>query len=196
MTISRPTPRQPRPEDAELVFQGIIFSVYHWQQKMFDGSTAKFEQLSRNDAVFVIPVTSNGEILVTKQRQPGRKTYLAFPGGHLEENETPLESAKRELAEETGYCARKWRLFQSLQPTSKADWAVYYFIAYDCKKVSKVKCDAGEQVVVKKLKFQEFLKCCLSKNFAEREFKMQVYEALIDKRKMLKLKQLLFKYVK
>ncbi len=191
MTIERPRPRQERPKNAKLVFQGIIFNVYHWKQKLFDGSFATFEQLSRNDAVFVIPVSSDGQIIITKQNQPGRKSYYAFPGGHMDSGETPFEAAKRELLEETGYAAKKWKLLEASQPTSKADWAVYYFVAYGCEKQHEPKSDAGERIQVKLLNFSQLLKTCLSKNFAEREFKVRVYEALLSKQKMKTLKNIL-----
>ena len=38
------------------------------------------------------------------------KKSLGFPGGHIEEDESPLKSIKRELLEETGFKAKKWKL--------------------------------------------------------------------------------------
>lgn len=189
MTIPRPASRQPMPEDAQLVFKGILFDVYHWQQEMFDGTTRTFEKLKRTDASVIIPVTEDGHILITEQRQPGRQQYAALPGGHHDEGEDPFTAAKRELVEETGYMSDTWELYDSLQPTSKADWAIYYFVARGCKQVQDIELGEGERIVLHKVSFDEFLQYCRRPDFAERELKVHVLEALLDPAKMQELKR-------
>jgi hypothetical protein len=44
----------PIPEHAKKVFAGKTFDVYHYEQKMFDGSTQIFEKLKRNHSVDII----------------------------------------------------------------------------------------------------------------------------------------------
>ena len=51
------------PADAKRVFEGVIFDVYQWQQKMFDGSTETFEVLKRPDSVEVIAI-KDGKMVV------------------------------------------------------------------------------------------------------------------------------------
>src|SRR5262249_7028087 len=105
MNIERPQPKQPLPPDAKCVFKGILFDVYQWEQKMFDGTTATFEKLKRHDTVLVIPVTTGKKIIMLEQEQPARPPFISFPGGRLEESENPLQAVHRELMEETGYAA-------------------------------------------------------------------------------------------
>lgn len=58
-------------------------------------------------SAFVICI-DNGKILTTKQyRHPTKTESLEFPGGGLKNND-PLETAKAELIEETGYTADTW----------------------------------------------------------------------------------------
>ena len=45
---------KPIPKDARCVFKGVIFEVWQWEQKMFDGSMATFERIKRPDTVVII----------------------------------------------------------------------------------------------------------------------------------------------
>ena len=69
MQIQRPKSLRPLPETAKKVFNGILYDVYHWQQELFDGSSATYEKLKVKDVVSVIPVTEDRKILITHQKQ-------------------------------------------------------------------------------------------------------------------------------
>ncbi len=192
MHIERPASKQPMPESAKLVFKGVLFDVYHWEQELFNGSFRTFEKLKRNDASVIIPVTADGKILVTYQEQSGRVPYTALPGGHLDSGEDPLDAAKRELLEETGYASETWSLFEAIQPTSKIDWAIYFFVARDCKPIQEVAADGGEKIRTELLSFEQFLDFARRPDFAERDIKFRVFEALLDSGKMSSLKKQIF----
>ncbi len=89
------------PKHAKKVFTGVIFDVYHWKQKMFNNTTETFEMLKRPDTIEVIPIMGNKIILLNEEQLNIEKSY-GVVGGRKDENETPLECAKRELLEETG----------------------------------------------------------------------------------------------
>jgi ADP-ribose pyrophosphatase len=58
----------------------------------------------------MMPVDAEGRILLERQfRLPARAKLWELPAGRLDPGETPLQAAKRELVEETGYRARKWK---------------------------------------------------------------------------------------
>jgi ADP-ribose pyrophosphatase len=65
---------------------------------------------------FVLIVGFDGEhlILVRQYRYPLRQEILEFPGGGFEAHEDPLQAAKREFQEETGYVANSWTELGSL----------------------------------------------------------------------------------
>jgi len=57
----------------------------------------------------VMPVDEKNRVLLVRQyRLPAERYLWEIPAGRLDEGETPLQAAKRELAEETGYKARTW----------------------------------------------------------------------------------------
>jgi ADP-ribose pyrophosphatase len=58
------------------------------------------------DYVNVFAQTMGGEVLLVRQYRPAVETHtLELPGGHVEQGEQPLDAARRELEEETGYRA-------------------------------------------------------------------------------------------
>ena len=69
-----------------------------------------FYVLESADWVNVIPVTPEKEIVLIRQYRHGlREVTLEIPGGLVEDSDSSLEAARRELREETGYEAAHWR---------------------------------------------------------------------------------------
>jgi ADP-ribose pyrophosphatase len=183
----RPVSKQPRPSHAKKVFAGEIFDVYQWEQQMFDGSSAIFEQLTRPDSAIVFGVLDDGRILLTKQEQPGKEPFIGAAGGQIDEGETPENAARRELLEETGYEAKELTLWFSHQPYSKIDWAIYIYIAQGLTKKSDQSLDPGERISLHPVTFSEFLSMAGNNLFSEKEVIGRLYEAQLDgeKRKAL-----------
>ncbi|MFH1534525.1 MAG: NUDIX domain-containing protein [Patescibacteria group bacterium] len=119
MNIIRPESKQPIPKNAKKVFSGILFDVYQWNQKLFDGKETTFEKLVRPDTVVIFPILEDGRILLTKQEQPGKVPFIGATGGRVDKGEDILEAAKRELLEESGYEAAEFVLWDAQHPTSK-----------------------------------------------------------------------------
>ena len=191
MDIERPETSQPLPPGAKKVFQGEIFEVYQWEQKLFDGSTATFEKLKRSDTTSIIPITTDGKILLCAQEQPGKTPFTGVPGGRLEPGEDPLEGARRELREETGYDSDDIALWYAFQPTSKLDWAIYVFIARNCRKIGAQNLDPGEKIELKPLGFEEFIDAASQdESFLEIDVALRLARAKNDPAKMAKIKKL------
>jgi ADP-ribose pyrophosphatase len=131
------------PEHAKKVFSGLIFDVYHWEQELFDGTTTTFEALKRKGTAVVLPILDNGNFLMCIQEQPGYSKRLDFLGGRQDNDEDLLETAKRELLEESGYEAELYDLLLEKNPwTPKVEWPIHYYIAKGLTKVSEQKLDA------------------------------------------------------
>jgi ADP-ribose diphosphatase len=71
----------------------------------------------RGSAV-MMPVDENNRILLVRQyRLPARRYLWELPAGTIDEGETALQTARRELIEETGYRAKKWRKLAEFFPS-------------------------------------------------------------------------------
>jgi ADP-ribose pyrophosphatase len=143
------------PDQAELAFRGMIFDVYQWPQKLFDGSEHRFEMLKRTDTVNVICVV-DGKILVIDDEQPHLGSRRSLPGGRVDDTDRDaLSAAKREILEETGYSFDNWRLVKAAQPYRKIEWFVYTFLAWDAAGRQEPALDPGEKIKVHELSFED-----------------------------------------
>jgi ADP-ribose pyrophosphatase len=87
------------------VYDGNLFdvTVERWGEH-------EREIVDHPGAVAIVAVDDDGLVtLVRQRREAARKELLELPAGTLEQNEEPLESARRELAEETGLTGGRWR---------------------------------------------------------------------------------------
>ncbi|MBU2103829.1 NUDIX hydrolase [Patescibacteria group bacterium] len=188
----RPPSRQPLPEDAKCVFSGILFDVYQWEQELFDGSTTTFEKLKRQDSSVVIPVLDDGTLLLAEDEQPGRLPVLTFPGGQGEKGEDPEVLARRELLEETGYEAGELVLWKAIQPSSKTEWAIYIYIARNCKKVQEPELDPGERIILKPVTLDELIDLAEDPAFQNMEIVLDLVKARYDEKERKQLEKTLF----
>lgn len=178
MQIKRPVSKQPIPDSAKIVFSGILFDVYQWDQVQYDGTTKTFEKVKRHDTVGVLAVTKEKKILLLQQEQPGTIPFLGMPGGIIDLQEDVFEAAKRELLEETGYMSDNWTLFEAVQPVSKIDWAIYTFVARDCQKIAEMHLDSGEKIQLKEVDWEEFLRILLDDSFRDHELTLKALKTL------------------
>lgn len=119
------------PPQAKQVFKGVIFDVFQWDQKMYDGSAAIFERLRRADTVNAICLVDD-KIIVIEDEQPDRGIKTKLPGGRVDpEDDSTLTAVQREVFEEIGYKFANWKLVDVVKPEDKIDWFVYNYIATD-----------------------------------------------------------------
>lgn len=115
------------------VFKGRIIDVYSDQLRHADGKIITRELVKHSGAVVMIPMLDPETlILVSQFRYPARKYIWEFPAGTLEKKESPLSCARRELREETGYRAAKWKKLLSFYTAPGfCDEYMHLFLARD-----------------------------------------------------------------
>lgn len=143
------------PAYAAKVFEGVLFSVYQWGQTLYDGSVERFEMLKRPDSVYVIAIKDN-TIVVLNKVQPGREPFLSLPGGRVQANEDPMQTAARNLTEQTGLVFDTFRLVSVKQHNQKIEWFSYMYIAKNYREsVAPIQSNA-ERVETLYFTFEEF----------------------------------------
>jgi ADP-ribose pyrophosphatase len=75
-----------------------------------DGFEIKRAIVQHGGSAVIMPVDARGRVLLVKQyRLPARQYLGELPAGRVDAGETTLKAARRELSEETGYHAKKWK---------------------------------------------------------------------------------------
>jgi len=83
-----------------------------------DGFEIKRAIVQHGGSAVMMPVDDRGRILLVRQyRLPARQYLWELPAGRVDEGETPLQAAKRELVEETGYRAKHWKKIVEFYPS-------------------------------------------------------------------------------
>lgn len=179
------------PKEAKLVFKGVLYEVWQWQQEMFDGSFATFERLKRPNTVQVI-VTVGDKILIEDQEQPARRPFISLPGGRVDEGEDPLTAAKRELLEETGYVSDDWDVWNEQRPSGTMEWTVYTYIARNSVAKQTPHLEPGEKIKTRLIDFEEFLGLSDESSFRGKEFVELLLRVRLDPNEKAKLRTALF----
>ena len=100
------------------LFRSEIFRLSEDHALDPDGFEIKRVIVRHRGSAVMMAVDGRKRILLVRQyRLPAQQYLWELPAGRLDEGETPLRAAKRELIEETGYRARKWRMLVSFYPS-------------------------------------------------------------------------------
>jgi ADP-ribose pyrophosphatase len=118
MKRGAPSIRRARTLRSETVYRGEIFDVRRDLVIEPSGVRAKREIVVHPGSVVVLPVLRDGRIVLVRQYRYAIGGFLwELVAGRKDAGETPLRAARRELLEETGYRARRLRLFLKMFPT-------------------------------------------------------------------------------
>jgi ADP-ribose pyrophosphatase len=97
--------------DGGEVYSGHLLKIQRDTVRLPGGGQAPREYIRHPGAAAILAVNERDEIVMEWQYRyaPGRH-YLEIPAGKMDAGESPLEAARRELKEETGFEAEEWSL--------------------------------------------------------------------------------------
>jgi ADP-ribose pyrophosphatase len=147
----------------ETIYTGKILTVRKDQMKFPNGHSGTREVVACADAVAVVALTDLYEVLMVKQyRHPAGQELWEIPAGKIEAGESPLQSAQRELEEETGYRAHNWRqvYFFYTSPGFCTE-KIYLLLASDLTKY-KQNLDPDEFIEVEKISLHKAMQMAAS----------------------------------
>jgi 8-oxo-dGTP pyrophosphatase MutT (NUDIX family) len=129
-------------------------------QKVVERNGKKFTKdfIEKNAIVVIIPYTDDYEVYMESQfRDALEENMLESVAGTIEDNADPLDTAKRELKEETGFTAKTWKKIAQWQTTSNMQGQIHIFAATDLE-AGEQQLDEDEEIEVIKMPLAEVMK--------------------------------------
>ncbi len=143
---------------SQKIYDGKIVKVFKDDVEIADGHKSFREVVKHSGGVVILAHKDNKILLVKQFRYPMKEVLTELPAGKLELGENPFLAAKRELEEETGYCAEKWTdLGYVYTSPGYSDEKLYL---YKAENLTFTKChpDEGEIVEPLEVEREEVLK--------------------------------------
>lgn len=128
-----------------------------------NGNVVDKEIVEHRPSVGVIAVQGDSIFLVSQYRRAADRTLLEIPAGKMEDGETPLQAAKREMDEEIGYSGTlrpflKWYLAPGYDTE-----LMHLFVAKNLRRIaSRREMDDDEDISVRKVKLVTAARMCFS----------------------------------
>jgi 8-oxo-dGTP pyrophosphatase MutT (NUDIX family) len=114
------------------------------------GKSKRFSIIEAVDWVNVIALTADDRVVLVRQYRAGSDSIcLEIPGGMVDDGESPLEAAVRELEEETGYTAKTWKAIGSTLPNPAIQGnRLHSFLALDAEATASQRLDTSEVIAI------------------------------------------------
>jgi len=120
-----------------LLYRGRKFDFEVNRLRLPNQAEGDWECIRHPGGALAVPLTSEGKLVLVRQyRFAVQRRLLEFPAGTVEPNENPAETIKREIEEETGYCAHRWtKLGEFFLAPGYSDEIIYAFLAQDLERL-------------------------------------------------------------
>jgi ADP-ribose pyrophosphatase len=143
---------------SEKVYDGKLLQVYVDEVKLPDGSRSTRDWIKHPGASAVVPVFQDGSVMLLKQfRYPPKLIFNEVPAGKLDPGDSPEETARRELQEESGLICNHLELAGSFYPAiGYADEIIYIYVAWGLTQKEK-NSDEDEFLLNHRIPFSEAL---------------------------------------
>lgn len=135
------------------------FEIVREQVETFQGHTLEMEYAKMAAGVCILPILGEGEAVVClrQYRHAIRSWQWELPAGGLEAGVGPLDMARRELLEETGYAAAEWIELGQMYPSFGSTDQVIHLYAAKRLTAGEQQLEVGEELEVVEIPMKQFL---------------------------------------
>lgn len=132
-------------QSKEILLKTPIATVCQTNSSSSEGLKNRYITIDSRDWVIVIPVKGDKFMMVKQWRHGEKRLTVEFPGGVIDDGESPEESARRELKEETGCTSDKLVYLGKMNPNPAfMTNHVHFFAAFDLKETGLQDLDEDE----------------------------------------------------
>lgn len=167
----------------EILYSGNFLQILRETYRLPNENIVSKEKILKNgglDSVIIIAITQEEKYIITIQNRINNKLIAEFPSGYIESNEDPIETAKRELKEETGYVSDDLFLVDEAYTSLGTDNSkTYIVIANNCIK-SNEKNTIGTELVDYGLFSEKELEYLVNKNIMSGAMNKLAYYNLVN----------------
>jgi len=144
---------------SEMIYQGRVFGLRRDEVLEPSGLRTTREVITHPGSVVVLPVLPDGRIVMIRQYRHATRQYLwELVAGRKEPEETPKQGAARELLEETGYRAKRIKVFLDVFPTPGFLEERMYILLAEGLTAGKAQPEEDEKIEVRAYRVNELKK--------------------------------------
>jgi ADP-ribose pyrophosphatase len=142
---------------------GRVFNLINENYTLENGVTTDMDFVQHPGAAAMVPMLNRTDVVLIKQyRHAIREFIWEIPAGTLDPRESPINCAKRELIEETGYSADDWHQMGTITPLPGcSNEHIHIFMALDLKP-ARQNLDEDEMLKVHKMELSKALQMILN----------------------------------
>lgn len=156
------------------------------------GSCRKVEQITKRgsagDAVVIIPITIEGNVVMVVQSRPNTKETVSIelPAGMVDDGEDFQTAAIREMLEETGYVAETvYELEWHYQDQGCSEAVIKTFVASNCKRVQEKQLSSDEALEYVEMSFEDILNMIKTREINDANTKIAIMEYILKQKELL-----------
>jgi ADP-ribose pyrophosphatase len=155
---------------SKMIYQGRVFGVRRDEVLEPTGLRTTREVVTHSGSVVVLPVLPDRRIVLIRQYRHATRQFLwELVAGRMERGENPRRGAARELIEETGYRAKRFRVFLDVFPTPGFLEERMYILLAEGLTLGEAEPEEDEKITVKAFTRKELEK--MMRNGALRDAK-------------------------